>query len=487
MGRSSWHDDENYIAINQQKTLTCLSLPWEILILAFYYYQNQNDMSSTNGNIAAPINQSERIIILDSLRGIAILGILLMNIPGFGLAHSAIFDYSLNDQGRLNYFFWYVFGPGVFEGSQRAIFSMLFGAGTLIFVSRLEKRTTGLMPAELFLRRQLWLLIFGLFNAYVLFWFWDILYHYAICGIILFAFRRQTPKFLLIASILCLLLATVRENRDLYKDKDVITKGEVVAVIDTMQVKLSDKQKEDLSAMQDFKERSSPEAKKKKMEKELQQVRGGYADLYETRSKMAEEGETSGLYNFLIWDILLFMFMGMAFFKIGILQGEAKTKVYAWMAILGLGIGLPLSYLFTTNDVIHHFNWFEITKAKKFEFYELQRFIHSIGIFGLIMLLYKSGWFKWLFALTRPVGQMAFTNYLMQSFICGILFIGIGFGWYGHLQIYELYYVVAVVWIAEITWSHIWLRYFQFGPLEWLWRSLTYWKKQPFKRIRNKE
>lgn len=432
--------------------------------------------------LAAPIAQSERIIIIDSLRGIAILGILLMNIPGFGLAHSAIFDYSINEQSRVNYFFWYVFGPGVFEGSQRAIFSMLFGAGTIIFVTRLEKRTTGLMPAELFLRRQLWLLIFGLFNAYILLWFWDILYHYAICGIILFPFRRTKPKFLLIAAGICLLLTTARENRDLYQRKGVINRGEIAAAIDTTQIKLTEKQKADIEAMNGMKERSEPASKKKKMEKELADVRGSYARLYEVRSAMAEEGETSSLYYFLIWDVLLFMFIGMAFFKMGILQGEAKTKVYAWMAVLGLAIGLPVSYLFVTNDVNHHFNWYEIVKTKKFEFYELQRFIHSIGIFGLIMLMYKSGWFKWLFALMRPVGQMAFTNYLMQSLICGLLFVGIGFGWYGHLQIYQLYYVVAAVWIIEIIWSHIWLKYFRFGPLEWLWRSLTYWKKQPMRR-----
>ncbi|TMI69398.1 MAG: DUF418 domain-containing protein [Bacteroidetes bacterium] len=439
-------------------------------------------MPSLSGNFVAPIGQSERIIALDSLRGIAVLGILLMNIPGFGLAHSAIFDYSLNEQSPLNYFFWYVFGPGVFEGSQRAIFSMLFGAGTIIFVTRLEKRTTGLMAAELFLRRQLWLLVFGLINAYVLLWFWDILYHYAICGIILFAFRRLKPKYLLIAAGVCLLLMTARENRDLYKRKSMINKGEVAAAVDTAKTKLTDKQKADFAAMQDLKERSKPEEKKKKMEKELSEVRGSYAELYEVRSNMAEEGETTAMYYFLVWDVLLFMFMGMAFFKLGILQGEAKTKVYAWMAILGLGIGLPLSYLFVTNDVNHHFNWFEIIKTKKFEFYELQRFIHSIGIFGLIMLLYKSGLFKWLFALMRPVGQMAFTNYLMQSLICGLIFMGIGFGWYGRLQIYELYYVVAAVWLLEIIWSHIWLRYFRFGPLEWLWRSLTYWQIQPLRK-----
>jgi uncharacterized protein len=432
--------------------------------------------------LAAPTSQQERIIILDSLRGFAILGILLMNIPGFGIAPTAISDFSVQPQGTLNYFFWYVFGPGVFEGSMRGIFSMLFGAGMYIFVTRLEKRTTGLMPAEYFLRRQLWLLVFGIFHAYVLFWFWDILYHYAICGIILFAFRRLAPKKLFIAAGVCLLLMTVVENKDLYQRKSVIRKGELVAAIDTTKTKLTDKQKEELEAMNGMKERSTPEAKKKRMDKQVEAMRGGLKEVYKERSKMAEEGETFGMYYWAIWDVSLFMLLGLAFFKLKILQGEAKTKVYAWMAIIGLGIGLPLSYLFVINDVNHSFNFFEIIKTKRFEFYELQRFVHSIGIFGLIMLMYKSGLFKWLFALMRPVGQMAFTNYLMQSIMCGIFFYGIGFGYFGKLEYHQLFYVVGAVWIIEITWSHIWLRYFRFGPLEWLWRSLTYWKKQPFKK-----
>ena len=432
--------------------------------------------------LAAPTSQQERIIILDSLRGFAILGILLMNIPGFGIAPTAISDFSVQPQGTLNYFFWYVFGPGVFEGSMRGIFSMLFGAGMYIFVTRLEKRTTGLMPAEYFLRRQLWLLVFGIFHAYVLFWFWDILYHYAICGIILFAFRRLAPKKLFIAAGVCLLLMTVVENKDLYQKKSVIRKGELVAAIDTTKTKLTDKQKEELEAMNGMKERSTPEAKKKRMDKQVEAMRGGLKEVYKERSKMAEEGETFGMYYWAIWDVSLFMLLGLAFFKLKILQGEAKTKVYAWMAIIGLGIGLPLSYLFVINDVNHSFNFFEIIKTKRFEFYELQRFVHSIGIFGLIMLMYKSGLFKWLFALMRPVGQMAFTNYLMQSIMCGIFFYGIGFGYFGKLEYHQLFYVVGAVWIIEITWSHIWLRYFRFGPLEWLWRSLTYWKKQPFKK-----
>ena len=436
----------------------------------------------TESSIAAPLGQSERIVILDSLRGIAVLGILLMNIPGFGLPHSAVFDYTLLNETGLNYYMWYIFGPGVFEGSQRAIFSMLFGAGTLIFIGRLEKRTVGLMPAELFFRRQLWLLVFGLFNAFVLLWFWDILYHYAICGMILFAFRRLKPKHLLIAAGICLVLITARENRDLYKDKAVVIKGEKIAAIDTTKLKLTDKQKEELAEMESIKERSKPESKKKKLQKQLAEITGSYAELYEARSNMSARGETKAMYYFLIWDVLLFMFLGMAFFKQGILQGEAKTKVYVWMSVVGLTVGLPLSYLFLKQGMQYQFNYFLILKNKNFEFYEIQRLIHSLGIFGLIMLLYKSGWFKWLFALMRPVGQMAFSNYLLQSLICGIIFYGIGFGMFGKMQRYELYYVVVAVWFFEIILSHIWMRYFLYGPFEWAWRSLTYWKLQPFNK-----
>lgn len=432
--------------------------------------------------IAAPISQQERIVFLDSLRGIAILGILLMNIPGFGLPYAAIGDFSMQPQGDLNYFFWYVFGPGVFEGSMRGLFSMLFGAGMFIFISRLEKRTTGLMAAELFMRRQLWLLVFGLFHAYILFWFWDVLFHYAVCGIVLFAFRRLQPKYLFIAAAFCLLAMTANENKNLYRDKKMISRGELIAKIDTTTTKLTDKQKEQLGEMTELKESSTPEGKKKKIDKQIAAVTGSFSELYKERSKAAERSETFGVYYWAIWDVSLFMLLGLAFFKLGILQGEAKTKIYAWMAILGLGLGLPLSYLFVNYDVSHNFNWFEITKTKPFDFYEIQRFVHSIGIFGLIMLLYKSGWSKWFFALLRPVGQMAFTNYLTQSIMCGFFFLGIGLGYFGKLEYHQLFYVVAGVWIIQITWSHIWLRYFRFGPLEWLWRSLTYWKKQPMKK-----
>ncbi|MEO7768052.1 MAG: DUF418 domain-containing protein [Ferruginibacter sp.] len=438
-----------------------------------------SNVTSFNG--AAPISQEERIVIIDSLRGIALLGILMMNMPYFALPDPAADNLTLyNELGTINQKVWY-FVNWFLEGSQRAIFSMLFGAGIILFVTRLEKRVEGMMAAEYFIRRQLWLLFFGLVNAFVLLWPGDILFQYAICGIIVFVFRRLPFQALLVAGVVCLVLMTTRENVDLVRLQDKISKGEYIAKLDTTKIKLTEQQKEELGAMTELKEKSSMEAQHKEMDKNLRQVRGSYPEVYQNLSNLSTYFEFHYSY-YGIWDVLTFMFIGMAFYKTGILTGNAPVKIYWWLFIIGLAAGLAISYFRLQPMLATRFNSFDYIKSIPFQYYEISRTLRALGIFGLIMLLHKSGWFSWLFKLLRPVGQMAFTNYLMQSLICAIYFYGFGFGMYGHLQRYQIYYVVAAIWAVEIAWSHVWLAYFRFGPLEWIWRSLTYWKKQPMRK-----
>lgn len=441
-------------------------------------------MSAT---ITAPVSQLDRIVILDNLRGFAILGILLMNIPLFGLPYPVSNDPSvLNEWGTIDFKVWN-FVSWFPEGTQRAIFSMLFGAGILLFVGGKEKRLDGLMPADYFFRRQLWLIVFSLFDVFVLLWLGDILLDYAILGMIMFAFRNLPPKKLLIGAAFCFIFMLARENRNLYQDKVTIHLGEKIAAIDTTKTKLTLVQKEELTAMQEFKEKSTLESRKKKAEENIAKHTGGYKKLYDYRTNTYVESLIPYLF-YGLWDVLLFMFIGMAFFKMGILTGQAPVKTYVWMMVIGLGVGLTISYFRLQQMVDANFNGYAYTKQIAFSSYELSRTFRSIGILGLIMLLYKSGLFRWLFALLRPVGQMAFTNYLMQSLLCGFFFYGIGFGMFGQLARHEIYYVVGAIWLLQIIYSNIWLHYFRFGPLEWAWRSLTYWKKQPFlKSAKEKE
>ena len=429
---------------------------------------------------AGPVAQSDRIVILDSLRGFAILGILLMNIPGFSMANNGHDPSILNEFGSINFRIWYVI-DWVFAGTQRALFSMLFGAGIILFINGKEKRISGMLPADYFFRRQLWLMVFSLFDVFILLWFGDILLDYACLGMVMFAFRNLSPKRLLIGAGFCFLFMLARENADLYRDKEKIYKGEVAASVDTTKFKLDVVQKEELQAMVAFKERSKHENKIRGMELANQKTTGSYEELYAFRTNLYTDSLVRYLF-FGVWDVLTFMFLGMAFLKMGVLTGQAPTKVYWYMGIFGLGAGLTVSYFQLQPLIDANFNRFEYTKKISVELHEFTRTLRSIGIFGLLMLMYKSGWFKWLFALMRPVGQMAFTNYLAQSLLCGILFYGIGFSMFGKLQRYETYFVVLAVWVVQIAWSHAWLKYFRFGPLEWLWRSLTYWKAQPMRR-----
>ena len=127
------------------------------------------------------------------------------------------------------------------------------------------------------------------------------------------------------------------------------------------------------------------------------------------------------------------------------------------------------------------FDMFEMRKQMSFRTYEIRRVFQTMGYLSVLVLAYKAIPLRKIMDLFAPVGQMAFTNYLTQSIYTSIIFYG--FGLFGTLQRYEAYYVVAAIWFFQIVTSRLWLRYYKFGPFEWVWRSLTYMKKQPMRRV----
>ncbi|MBL0069325.1 MAG: hypothetical protein IPP39_12785 [Chitinophagaceae bacterium] len=209
----------------------------------------------------------------------------------------------------------------------------------------------GLLPADYFFRRQLWLIVFSLFDVFVLLWWGDILLDYACLGMIMYSFRKLSPKALLIGAALCFTFMLARENRELYQDKKIIRQGEMIAAMDTAQTKLTVIQKEQLGAMQDFKAKTTPEGRIKRMEKAILKTQGSYENLYEYRTNRYIDDLVKYLF-FGIWDVLLFMFLGMAFFKMGILTGQANIKVYgnvyhwAWCGLPFL-LSAPAAYCCT--------------------------------------------------------------------------------------------------------------------------------------------
>ena len=431
-------------------------------------------------NNLTPLHKKERILFLDCTRGIALLGILLMNSMAQGQPHFFYEFMNLNQPiTGLNFYAW-VMERGFFEGTMRGLFSILFGAGTILLLNRLQKQKIGLEPADIFYRRMLWLLFFGLVNAFLFLWPGDILYPYALLGLLLFPFRNWNAKKLLWAVLFLLVLGTYRENRMLLDNKDVISKGQVAENMEAKKQKLTDEQQGDLKKWQGFKEENtSAGMMKKAMEetKKVQEKRHSYISMVKYYRDINMMIESVFFYNGW-WDMLMFFFLGIALLKSGFLEGKKSTGLYVAVMLIGIGVGVFLNYLLLKTEYANRFDMVAITQKWKFSYYQIRRLFQTMGYLSLLILLYKIIPFRKILNIFAPVGQMAFTNYLMQSIITSIIFYGMG--WFGQWQRYEIYYLVLGIWIFQIVFSHIWLRYFLFGPFEWLWRSLTYLQKQPF-------
>ena len=432
--------------------------------------------------LSAPVGQSQRIKIIDSIRGIALLGILLMNIPFFSNPYQYENLNVLNEYSGRNFYTWWIVN-GLFEGTMRALFTMLFGAGCLLLLNRLEKKGPDTSAADVYYRRLIWLFLFGLVNAYIFLWPGDILYTYAICGLFLFPFRKLAARHLLYFGIAFLVFATAKGTYHLYQAKQTRVKGEYALALEKKKVKLTEEQTEAKEAWMGRQERIKVENMQKEAQKEIRKIGGqGYFGTLAHLSTINAKIESSKFYHNYFFDAMMLLFVGMALFKWGVLTGERSSRFYWALLAVGYLIGLPLSYYEHNSMVGVRFDSTLLFDRFYVHPYQVRRTALALGHLSIIMLLYKSGLFKWLLNATARVGQMAFTNYLMQSLICVTIFYGFGFALFGKLQRYETYYVVFAVWAFQIVFSTVWLRYFLFGPFEWVWRSLTYWKKQPMRR-----
>lgn len=435
------------------------------------------DASAQPSNaMPTPIKASSRIQSLDVLRGFALLGILLMNILVFAFPFAAYNDPRVD--GATEGINLLVFASmDVFvEGSMRALFSMLFGAGMLIFLAKRD--TDEDVLRGLFYRRTVLLILFGLVNAYVFVWPGDILYTYGMAGLLLYFFRDFSARRLAqysLAIFLLLGLTHIALHMDARGLRDAVEAVEALPP-DTP---LSVEQEQTMSEWDAFLAGQfiSPEL----IEQEYRAKRSGYVDNFMAYAPVNLMLQTVVLITNTLWDVLAMMLLGMAFLKWGLLDASRSARDYMLLVILGLGLGLPLNYLETATYIG---SGYQIYWAGAFRpSYDVSRLSLAVGYIGLIMLLCKYALMPWLRAALAAVGQVALTNYLAQSIICNLIFMGFGLGLFGELQRYQAYLVVLAVWLFQIAFSLIWLRHYRFGPAEWLWRSLTYRQSQPLRRV----
>ena len=408
--------------------------------------------SSSDRPHAGPVVETARIDSIDVLRGFALLGILVMNVQSFAMPQAAYFNpTAYGDLEGANLYVWLA-GRMLADQKFMTIFSMLFGAGIVLMAGRAEARGGA---GRVHYRRMGWLLVIGLLHAHLL-WFGDILFTYAVCGMVVYPLRHLSPGRL--AALGATLLAV----------------GSALSVGTGMSLPYWPD--DALAAFTGEAWRPTPEL----IEAELAAYRGGWLEQQPGRSAGALVFQTFLLITWGFWRAGGLMLVGMALFKGDVFAARRSPRFYAKLIAAAVAVGLPLQAYGLSLDFARGWPLWSFFIGMQFNYWP--SIAVSLGYVGLVMLACRAAALR---PFTRPfaaVGQTALTNYLLQTVLCTTIFYGHGLGWFGSVDRVGQLGVVAGVWALQLVASPLWLRRFRFGPAEWAWRSLTYGARQPLRR-----
>ena len=336
----------------------------------------------------------------------------------------------------------------------------------------------GVNFGRIYYRRSFWLLLIGAIHGYLI-WFGDILFHYALMGMFIYLFRKMQARTLIIIAVCMLPIALVFSYGGAMYIHSI--KGEIVEIEALLAADetLSEEQiesKKKWDEMQPFMAPSDQD-----VQDDLDVNRGGYAGILMHRVPFVLSMQVQSTFAFMLWRVGGLMLLGMALMKLGILSGEREPGVYRKMMLLGYGIGLPIAVFSAYDLYAHEFDGLYVFQVGMIPNY-VASILVALGHIGAIMLMVKANVWENLMARFSAVGRMALTNYLMHSIVLTSIFYGYGFGLYGEIpRLAQMAFVAAIIGF-QLYFSPIWLARYRFGPVEWLWRSLTYWQRQPMRR-----
>ena len=396
-----------------------------------------------------------RMTSMDFLRGIAVMGILVANLPSFALPSAYFAPLASGGSTGANLWVWFATYV-LIEGKMRGLFSVLFGASMLLVVER--ARAGGQNAAAVHYRRMATLFVIGALHLYLL-WSGDILNHYAMVGAIAFLFIRLPVRWLLICVGVLLALEVTFETMAAMSYFDSIAR-------DTP---------ERIATWNDFASAFGVPSSVE-LSEHVAAMRGGFIE----GNRYRWQHEVSPLLGMMQigMQTLSAMLLGMAGYRSGFLTGKWRRERYRRWALVCLGITIPIYVALAINTVAHGFSgpwvFFDTIPAA-----ELPRSVMVIGYASLLIMLMRPG--GWLTTRIAAVGRVAFTNYLGTTLMMTFIFSGWGLGQYGHWSRAQLYLLVPVAWAIMLVWSKPWLDTYRYGPLEWVWRSLARLKLQPMR------
>lgn len=410
----------------------------------------------------APATAAERLGSLDFIRGFAVLGILAANIVAFGQPWSAYAwpDGFLSGHDQTADWLW-VAQFVLIDGKMRGLFTVLFGAGMALFMEKAWERGAS---RSLLARRLVFLLLFGLVHFFLI-WRGDILVLYSIAGFATMGFLRWEPRQLLTLGLIgyvmgalffTLAIGSAYFIADTAMGEGVAMEQARAAIDEGKQASIADDRIE-IPIM----------------------TEGNYADFV-LHNLVEHAGDPINAIFLMIFETAPLILIGMAFYRFGWFgSGGATGKRTAWgwvMLLVGAGLSLAMALWVKAGGFTY---WG--TMAAMMPFSMLPRLLMTLGL-ALLLALYGNRASGWLAERLSAAGRAAFTNYLGTSVFMMLIFHPWAGGLWGELTRPELYLVVALGWAVMLAWSKPWLARYRYGPLEWLWRCLTYGRLFPLRR-----
>jgi uncharacterized protein len=320
-------------------------------------------------------------------------------------------------------------------------------------------------------------MLIGAVHGYLI-WMGDILFVYAAIGMLVYLFRNRKPRTLIIVAILLLPVGLLLSYGNAKMTEGIIVEVAEIEELQASGTELSDEQTKTLEDWERSRQFMAPTDED--MQDDLDVHRGGYAGIVEHRAPIVLMMQVFVTLFFGIWRVGALMLIGMALMKLGVFSAERSVGFYRKMMLAGYLIGLPLTIFSASDMYAHQFNPLYVMRIGGIANY-WGSLIVACGHIGLVMLVVKAGTLQQLMARFAAVGRMALTNYLMHSVILTTVFYGYGLGLYGSIpRFWQMGFVIGVIGV-QLLLSPWWLDRYRFGPVEWLWRSLTYWKRQPFR------
>ena len=460
------------------------------------------------------------IFSLEVVAGLSLFGMLLFNIWEFGgfTSNQQLF-YQEGPHGG-NYKLMTAVST-LFGGKMQALFALVFGAGVILFLQKKE-HPVAISNADAYIRRMMWLMAFGVFNAFILLWPGDILFHLGVMGILLFAFTRMKAKGFFIAAIICTLVYCGKQYWNYTDDKKEYKKYTAVMAVENkfkadstsrakkdsvdrtkdtlllkdtlLKNKLTDSiaRKNDTLTKKQAEEKEGWEGKVKGLKYDSTAIKRNNKTYRASWNKVAyklmsrsQQKESGWLYRVGIWDFGALLFLGMALLSIGFFSSRFSSSRYLIIAVFTIIAGLALAWfrINLQNSKLEDYAKYIDKKAIPANLFSpIETILMATGYVSLVLWLLRMKIVGWLWKALASAGRLAFTNYIMQTVICTIFFYGYGFGYFGRLKQWELYFMVAEIVLVQVVFSVFWLRYYNRGPVEWLWRCLVYRKWLPNKK-----